>query len=421
MQGAKVQKLNECPAGNVCGLMGIDRYLTKSGTLCDSEQIFPFKTMKFSVSPIVNVAVSVVDAKNLKKLVEGLQRLSKYDNIVQITQNKQGQQIVAGSGELHLQTCLSTLKREFMNGVEITTSTPIVSFCEGIDGKTDSPKIITSKSPNKLNRIYMNAEPLDDKICSAIECDQIILRSDMKSFGRDFAAKFPKWDKSEAAKIWTFGCAPYGRANILCDATKGVDYLDKVKASVCAGFVRITSGGVLCDEPLRGVRFNLIDAKIHSEPAHHGTGQIVPCVSRACNASLLASTPILFEPMYIVDIEVPMDAQNGVFNTFGQVRGEFVSMTDKMDIGIPLCRISGFVPIAETLKNDEMGKIGFSELLRTNTKGKAFPTMKFSHWQKIGGDPLINGSMSNKLVMDIRKRKGMKAEIPILSDYYDKI
>jgi len=438
MMGSKTETLNECGAGNVCGVMGIDRYLTKSGTLCDSLEMFPFKTMKFSVSPVVNCAVNVVDSKDLKKLVQGLQRLSKYDNIVQIKQNKQGQQIVAGSGELHLQTCLKTLSEDFMNNIKITTSNPIVSFCEGIDGRTGStltlppnhkykkgwsyPSKMSAKSPNKLNKIYMTAQPLSAELCQEIESDKIKLQRDMKLFGREFAAKFSQygWDKNEAAKIWTFGCAPYGKPNLLVDETKGVDYLDKVKASISQGFIQCTSGGILCDEPLRGIRYNLIDAKIHPEPAHHGAGQIIPATVRACYAGLLASTPKLFEPMYVVEIEVPIEAQNGVFNTFGKVRGEFVKIEDRTDVGIPLCRITGYVPILETLKNNK-DNVGFTGLLRGNTKGKAFPVMKFSHWQKVDGDPMIEGSISNKFVMQTRKRKGMKLEMPHFGDYFDKL
>ena len=38
--------------------------------------------MKYSVSPVVRVAVSVKDAKDLPKLVDGLKKLSKSDPLV---------------------------------------------------------------------------------------------------------------------------------------------------------------------------------------------------------------------------------------------------------------------------------------------------------------------------------------------------
>lgn len=40
--------------------------------------------MKFSVSPVVRLAVEVVQANDLPKLVEGLQRLAKSDPMVQV-------------------------------------------------------------------------------------------------------------------------------------------------------------------------------------------------------------------------------------------------------------------------------------------------------------------------------------------------
>ena len=64
------------------------------------------KVMKFSVSPVVQVAVEVKNAADLPKLVEGLKRLSKSDPCVQTSISDSGEHIVAGAGELHLEICL---------------------------------------------------------------------------------------------------------------------------------------------------------------------------------------------------------------------------------------------------------------------------------------------------------------------------
>ena len=67
--------------GNTCGLVGIDQYLIKAGTLADADatESHPIVTMKYSVSPVVRVAVAPKNANDLPKLVEGLKRLSKSD------------------------------------------------------------------------------------------------------------------------------------------------------------------------------------------------------------------------------------------------------------------------------------------------------------------------------------------------------
>ena len=45
----------------------------------------------------------------------------------------------------------------------------------------------------------------------------------------------------------------------------------------------------------------------------------------------------------------------------------------------------------------------------------------FDHWECMMADPLSVGSQTNTLCIDIRKRKGIKAEIMPLSEYEDKL
>jgi elongation factor 2 len=106
MMGRYIEPLEDCPAGNIVGLVGIDQFLLKSGTITSSETAHNMKVMKFSVSPVVQVAVEVKNAADLPKLVEGLKRLSKSDPCVQAWIAETGEHIVAGAGELHLEICL---------------------------------------------------------------------------------------------------------------------------------------------------------------------------------------------------------------------------------------------------------------------------------------------------------------------------
>ena len=57
MMGSKVEPVSEVPCGNTVGLVGIDKYLVKSGTITDYEEAHNIKPMKYSVSPVVRVAV----------------------------------------------------------------------------------------------------------------------------------------------------------------------------------------------------------------------------------------------------------------------------------------------------------------------------------------------------------------------------
>jgi elongation factor 2 len=48
MMGGRVDPLEDCPAGNIVGLVGVDQFLLKSGTLTTSETAHNMRVMKFS-------------------------------------------------------------------------------------------------------------------------------------------------------------------------------------------------------------------------------------------------------------------------------------------------------------------------------------------------------------------------------------
>ena len=52
--------------------------------------------MKYSVSPVVRVAVEPKNAGDLPKLVEGLKKLAKADPLVVCTTEESGEHIIAG-------------------------------------------------------------------------------------------------------------------------------------------------------------------------------------------------------------------------------------------------------------------------------------------------------------------------------------
>merc|ERR1711894_687937 len=83
MMGGRVEAIEDVPAGNICGLVGVDQFLVKTGTLTTFKDAHNMKVMKFSVSPVVRVAVECKNPADLPKLVEGLKRLAKSDPMVQ--------------------------------------------------------------------------------------------------------------------------------------------------------------------------------------------------------------------------------------------------------------------------------------------------------------------------------------------------
>ena len=265
--------------------------------------------------------------------------------------------------------------------------------------------VCLSKSPNKLNRMYLTAAPLEPELVEAIESGKISSLQDPKVRGRTMADDYG-WDVTLARKIWCFGPETTG-PNLLVDATKAVQYLNEIKDSCVGAFQWATKEGALCEEPMRGCRFNIVDALLHSDNAHRGTGQIIQATRRAILASYLTASPTLMEPVYLADIQCPFTALAGVRQVLNKRRGNLFS--EQQHEGNPLCTIKAYLPVRESF--------GFIASLRSATGGKAFPQLIFDHWEPMTSDFLA----SSKTVQQVRVRKGLDPEIPTFDQFHDRL
>merc|ERR1719316_1179337 len=404
MMGRKTEAVEAVTAGNTCALVGIDQYIIKAGTIADADaaESHPIVTMKYSVSPVVRVAVTPKNPNDLPKLVEGLKRLSKSDPLVQCSMEESGEHIIAGCGELHIEICLKDLQEDFMNGAPITISDPVVSYRETVNA--ESSRTVLSKSPNKHNRLFVKACPLG----YGIENGEVFPDMDQKAKTRFLVDKYG-WEKSETQKIWAWGPDNNG-PNLVVDKTVGVQYLLEIKDSIVAGWQWVCKEGPLCDETLRDVRINILDVVLHADTIHRGGGQIIPTARRVFLAAMLVAQPRLQEPIFLVEIQCPENAMGGVYSCLNRKRGTVVEETNRP--GTPMYNVKAYLPVAESF--------GFTSFLRQNTAGQAFPQMVFHHWETVNADPFTDEKMS-AIVLDIRKRKGLKESIPPISEFEDKL
>ena len=405
MMGSKAENVVDVPCGNTCSLVGVDEAILKQGTITTSSSAYTIRSMKYSVSPVVRVAVNAKNPADLPKLVSGLLKMSKADPLVQVI-NTDTEHIICGSGELHLEICLKDLVEDYAK-IEIVKSDPVVPYKETVTNK--SSQICLAKSPNKHNRLYVMAEPLSEKLVEEIENGDIKPTDELKVTARTLIDKY-EWDQHDAKKLWVFGpdqCGP----NFLVDQTKSVQFLNEIRDSMEAAFQNVTKEGVLAEESLRGVRFNIQDVELHNDAIHRGGGQIIPTARRVYYASEITAKPRYQEPIYLCNISTPQDVMSGVYQCFSQRRG--VVFNEESVQGTPLLEVKAYLPVSESF--------GFTAHLRSLTSGQAFPQSSFSHWDIINQDPFDVKSKAYEITMAIRKRKGLKQELPILSDYIDKV
>ena len=358
MMGRTAEYIADVPCGNTVALVGIDQYLMKTGTISDSMDAHTIRSMRYSVSPVVRVAVSPKNPADLPKLVEGLKKLSKSDPLVVCTIEETGENVIAGCGELHVEICLNDLEKDFAQ-CEIIKSDPVVTYKETVTGESPSDNL--SKSQNKHNRIFGRGNNLSMELQDTIEKGDITANEEVKGRAKKLVEEF-EWEKEAALRIWTFGPDNEG-PNILVDATKGVPYLNETKDSFVSAFQGATKNGVLTEENMRGLRVDLIDCELHADAIHRGGGQLLPAARRLFYACELTSDPTLMEPIFLCEITVPMDATGGVYQILNTRRGTII---EEIQIaGTPLSLVKAYLPVSESF--------GFTGALRGATQGKALP------------------------------------------------
>jgi elongation factor 2 len=405
MMGRSVEQIADVPCGNTVALVGVDQYILKSGTITDIEDAHNITAMKYSVSPVVKVAVKPKDGKDLPKLVEGLKKLSKSDPLVVCTTEENGEHVIAGCGELHVEICLKDLREEYAQ-CDFVMTDPVVSYRETVT--CESSQTCLAKSPNKHNRIYLVAEPMEDEVSKAIEDGAAGPKADAKERAKLLKDKF-SWEATEATKIWAWGPETEG-ANVVVDKTQGVAYLLEIKEHVNSAWQWISKEGPLCEENMRGVRMNLMDVTLHTDSIHRGAGQIAPPMRRCSFAALMTGKPTLQEPVFLVEITCPQEAMSGVYSCMNLRRGCVFEENERE--GTPLRQVKAYLPVAESF--------GFVAALRQQTSGQAFPQCVFDHWENMPGDAMVEGKVQD-LVLNNRKRKNLKVEMPKLVDYLDKL
>lgn len=410
-------ELNRVPAGNWVLIEGIDQCIVKTSTITDvnmNEDVFIFRPLKFNTQSIIKIAVEPVNPSELPKMLDGLRKVNKSYPLLSTKVEESGEHVILGTGELYLDCVMHDLRKMYSE-IDIKVADPVVAFCESVV-ETSSLKCF-AETPNKKNKITMIAEPLEKGLGEDIENETVSIGWNKKKLGEFFQINYD-WDLLAARSIWAFGPDNTG-PNILVDDTLPFEVdktlLGSVKDSIIQGFQWGTREGPLCEEPIRNVKFKILDAVIAQEPLHRGGGQIIPTARRVAYSAFLLATPRLCEPYLFVEVQAPADCVSSVYSVLARRRGHVTQ--DAPVPGSPLYTIKAFIPAIDSF--------GFETDLRTHTQGQAFCLSVFHHWQIVPGDPLDKSivirplepqpatHLAREFMIKTRRRKGLSEDVSI--------
>ena len=381
----------EIPAGNIIAVTGLmDAFAGE--TICDPGHVVaPFEEIKHIFEPVVTKSIEVKDVKNLPKMIELLRQRGREDPTlkVQISEST-GETLVSGLGELHIEAKVERFLKD--KGIDIIVSPPIVIFKESVEKPS---KVFEGKSPNKHNKFYIMVEPLEPEVKEALFRKEIdvekVRRQDVKALVDVLVSK--GMSRDEAKNLWDIY-----NGNILLNMTRGVIQIEEVKELVTDAFRQICDEGPLAGEPCFGMKVKLVDAKLHEDSIHRGPAQVYPAVKQAIRNAMLDANAVLLEPKQILRIDAPSETVGNVIKEVQNRRGQIIEMNEEEGMSVVIAKI----PVAEIS--------GFEASLKSVTGGRGFQSLVDIIYEKVPAE------LQEQYILNIRKRKGMKPEMPKIEE-----
>ena len=382
-------------AGNIAALTGV-RSAAAGVTIARDQDATPFEAIRHYSEPVVTVAIEPKAMKDLPKFIDALRGLAKADASLEVSTNQEtGEALLAGMGELHLEITVYRLEEE--RGIKVNVSEPIVVYRESISGDNKG-RPFEGKSPNRHNRFYIEVEPLTEEVVQALReghfGDGPVRAKDAKETGNKFA-EFGM-EKNLMRKIYAIN-----GTTVLVNDTKGIQNLHETRELIIEAFNDVCKKGPIAEEPLTGVMVKLVDAKLHEDAIHRGPAQTIPAVRNAIKGALIRASSVMFEPIQKIRIDAPNEWIGGITREVTTRRG----IIEDMPVEGGVASVIGKMPVAESF--------GFSNDIRAATQGRAVWNTENAGYVQVPPD------LFHKVSGEIRRRKGLKEEIPGESQYTD--
>jgi elongation factor G len=134
MHSAEREPIDEATAGNIVAIVGAKNSRT-GDTLCHKGGEIVYEQITFA-DPVISLAIEVENARDNDKLAKALAKLNHEDPTFQrYTEEKTGEIVVSGMGELHLEIIITRIRRDL--GIPINVGAPMVQYKQTLEGSCD--------------------------------------------------------------------------------------------------------------------------------------------------------------------------------------------------------------------------------------------------------------------------------------------
>ena len=325
LQGKEQTHIPEASVGDIVAVAKLKNTST-GDTLCDENQavVYPQPVV---LRPAITFAVKAAKKGEEEKIFSGLLRLRHEDPSLQIGREQgTGETLLSGMGQVHIETTLKKLARKFK--VEAVLELPIIPYRETIKGRVDA-------------ETYRHKKQTGGK----------------GQFGECTISVAPQ---------------PRGEGFEFEDAIVGGSIPRQFIPAVEKGILERMTKGVVAGYPVVDVKAKVFDGKYHAVDSSEMAFKIAG--SMAFRNAFEKCKPILLEPIWSIEINVPDDNVGDIMGDISSRRGKVLGMEDNGRRTI----VKAEVPLSEiqTYSND----------LRSMTHGRGAFAMEFDHYAEMPGD-----------------------------------
>ncbi|NHJ03492.1 MAG: GTP-binding protein [Candidatus Heimdallarchaeota archaeon] len=339
--GADKNRIKSVPAGNIVAISGI-KEIHPGETIVTSglDDIVPFEEIIYLANPVVTIALEPKMLRDHPVLKHLLERYDLEDpNLLVTIDDKTGEILLMGLGELHLETVVKDISKE----IECIASSPLVVIVEKIMKASNelSFEMFGSKITLKVSPIaYQNINENKAIIPEEQEYEENAQLIKLRQYNNEIVLSETITQKFPRESV----------ENIIIGAKDAL------------------SSGPVAHKPVFGVKIFLINFEAEQGEKYEHT---IPLIRNAVWNALKSVKITTQEPIYRIQITTPATYLGKITSIINKRRGSIIDVRSDQDLLI----ITGNLPVAESFHIDRD--------LRSDTEGRAFWQMSFERYEPI--------------------------------------
>ncbi|MCX7817421.1 MAG: elongation factor G [Syntrophales bacterium] len=320
MHANKRERIDEAAAGDIVAVMGLKEAKT-GDTLCDEN--CPILLESIDVyEPVISQAIEAKTPADQDRIVFALEKLLEEDPTLRFKYDDEtAQMVLSGMGELHLEIVIDRLIREF--NVHVNVGKPRVMYREAITEAVSAVGVFEREIGDRKHfaEVHLYMEPLER--------------------GKGLEIVPPKEDLPIPPEFYD---------------------------AIMEGIKEAALSGPLAGYPVVDVRVEITGGLYREGEASLMAYKVA--ASSAFKEGCISGSPVLLEPIMIVDVITPSDFLGEVIGDINARRGEVQSLSTRGQV----TEIRARVPLRSMF--------GYSTDLRSLTQGRATFSMRFSVYDR---------------------------------------